>query len=566
MAEARHTEAVWDDALAESYARETADTNRRRLRVLAPLMLCVHAAHVAFFATTGVARARLSAEVLEWRDLLALTHAVMLPLLALITVLVYTRFGARTWRWLGPATGALYLLHGAWVAGVDQLVSTNISVYVGYCFGVAVVTPLSPRVAIASYAAGAALLLGSLMRFQHDAHARLTNFPTCLTLTVFCIAFAWHLHVSRRREFGQRAIIDRQRDELSALNAGLEQRVREQVQEIVARADEVDRLNAQLQAQVRARSVELSVALARLAEKRSSNGRLTPGLVLADRFVVADLIGSGGMGAVYAGRDQTTGARVAIKVIQAGSSDQLDAMRRFIREVSAATAVAHPAVVRILHLDVSDDGMLFQAQELVEGKTLTRYLAREWRAAEAARLGAVICDALAAAHAHGVVHRDVKPDNIMLVPAAPGLKLLDFGIAKLYDAFASSGGPSTRVRTVIGTPGYMAPEQLDAIDVSDRADVYAVGVILHQLLTGRLPTDSPSGARPLEPALGYAVARCLVREPRARPSAEALGAELRAFADAHGAPPLETLAALPLDGDVPAPVTTTPARRGNTPA
>ncbi|MGZ3408080.1 MAG: serine/threonine-protein kinase, partial [Polyangia bacterium] len=180
--------------------------------------------------------------------------------------------------------------------------------------------------------------------------------------------------------------------------------------------------------------------------------------MLGGRFVVEEIIGQGGMGSVWAGVDKSSGARVAIKVIQATSSRQLDALRRFIREAGATATVNHPAVVRMLHVDVSDDGLLFQVQELVVGETLTRRLGLPWPPGEAARLGAVLAEALAAAHAEGVVHRDVKPDNVMLTTTAPGLKLLDFGIAKLYDA-VSLGRETTHAGVILGTPAYMAPEQ-----------------------------------------------------------------------------------------------------------
>jgi serine/threonine-protein kinase len=267
------------------------------------------------------------------------------------------------------------------------------------------------------------------------------------------------------------------------------------------------------------------------------------------------------MGTVYAGVDQASGTRVAIKVIQAGSSDQLDAMRRFIREAGAAATITHAAVVRMIHVDVSDDGLLFQVQELVEGEPLGRRVKNPWPPAEAARLVAVLCDALAAAHAHGIVHRDVKPDNVMLTTHAPGLKLLDFGIAKLRGAVA--GGGSTSVRMVIGTPGYMAPEQaVGELDVGERADVWAAGVILHQLLSGRAPTqgkpDELDGALP-EP-LRRAVADCLRFDAQSRPAAATLARDLAAFADAQNAPPLEAIVRAAPSADAFASAPTTPRR------
>jgi serine/threonine-protein kinase len=533
-----------DPALESEYAAETDEVHRRRLRILLPLMCGLHLAHALYFYVPSHARSGLPPDVLRWRDGLVLAHASMVPLIATLALLGYRAVNVRRMRWIAPAAGALYLQHGAFVAGVDQLVSSNISAYIGYDFGIAVVLYLSPRLNLLFYAAGFASLQANLHWFQHSVSARQTNLPTSVTLTVFSVAFAWHLYRARRREFVQRVTIDRQRDELAALNATLSERVQEQVAEILDRAQEVERLNAELRAQVKARSHELSLALGRLASERNADGSLPPGLVLAERFELAQPLGAGGMSTVYAGLDRQTGAPVAIKVIQARSSDQLDAMRRFIREVDAAATVAHAAVVRMIHVDVSDDGLLFQVQELVDGVTLSLWT-RPWTAGEAARLVAVLCEALAAAHAQGVVHRDVKPDNIMLTDSAPGLRLLDFGIAKLFDVVAEPAA-TTEVRMVIGTPGYMAPEQAHGqADISDRADLYAVGVILLQLLTGTLPTDPQSALESARPGLPLelprVIERCVREDAHARPAAESVARELTRFADAADAAPLEVI-------------------------
>jgi serine/threonine protein kinase len=277
---------------------------------------------------------------------------------------------------------------------------------------------------------------------------------------------------------------------------------------------------------------------------------------------VGDLLGTGGMGAVYAGTDRVTGARVAIKVTQAGSSQQLDGLRRFLREARSAATVTHPAVVRTLHVDVSNDGLLYQVQELVDGETLQSRCVqgRAWEPGVVARLAAVLCDALAAAHAKGIVHRDVKPANVMLTRTAPGLKLLDFGIAKLYEDARTDGDDATSTGAMLGTPAYMAPEQFDTKrGATDRADVYALGVLLFLLLTGRYPFDEPTprammashlltdapDARSVVPAvpdrLAELVAQCLRKSPTERPSALGLGQDLGAFADGLGLPPLESL-------------------------
>jgi serine/threonine-protein kinase len=561
-----------DPALEPLFARELDELHRRRLRVLLPLMCLLHLAHALFFYVPQHVRAALPPDVLRWRDGLVLAHGIMVPIIATLVLLGYPAARVRRMRWIAPVAGAVYLQHGAFVAGIDQIVSSNISAYIGYDFGIAVVLYLSPRLSVLLYAAGFASLQAALLLFQRSSSARLTNLPTSVTLTVFSVAFAWHLYRARRREFVQRATIERQREELAALNATLSERVRAQVAEIMDRASEVERLNNELRAQVRARSHELSLALSRLASERNADGSLPAGLVLAGRFELGAPVGFGGMSTVYAGVDRQTSARVAIKVIQARSSDQLDAMRRFIREVGMAATVAHPAVVRMIHVDVSDDGLLFQVQELVDGVTLTAW-GRPWSPPEAARLGAVLCEALAAAHAVGVVHRDVKPENIMLVDVPPGLKLLDFGIAKLFDAVAQPLGATTDVRMVIGTPGYMAPEQAHGQgDISDRADLYAVGVILLQLLTGVMPTDpirALATARPSLPIeLPRVIERCMCDEARARPAAEAVARELARFADAEAAPALDVIVRRGLaDGllarrPVAASHPTTPHRRG----
>jgi eukaryotic-like serine/threonine-protein kinase len=265
------------------------------------------------------------------------------------------------------------------------------------------------------------------------------------------------------------------------------------------------------------------------------------------------------MGVVYEGLDQVTRVRVAIKVVQATSTRTLDALRRFAHEAGAAAAITHPAIVRMLDVDISDDGLLYQVQELIDGEPLGRTAQRAWSPGEVARLGAVLCDALAAAHAAGIVHRDVKPDNIMLTAAAPGLKLLDFGIAKLYAAVHGHDEEAvTRTGMIVGTPAYMAPEQvLGAADVSDRADVYAVGVVLFRLLAGRPPfdiespretmmsrlLDDPPSVRAFQPLvpepLAQLIDRCLAREPGERPPAAELSVQLARWADTAGAPSLD---------------------------
>ena len=552
------------EVLRDAFARENAETGRRRAAVLVPLMAVAHLIHIAIFVTTGAARAAMDPSTLRWRDGIALTHAVTFALAVPLAVVALRARKDGATPLLGPLVVLLYLLHGAIIVGVDQLTVTGVTPFVGYAFGLAVVVPLTPRAGALLYSIGLAAFVASILVMQPSANVRLATLPNGVSLVAVCIALVFVLDSVRRRDFLQRVTIDEQRAALAQLNASLEQRLQEQVSEIVHRAGEVQKLNAQLTAQVRARSTELSTALGKLARRRDADDLLRRGVVLGDRFEIHDPLGAGGMGMVYSGHDRTTGERVAIKVIQAASSHELDALHRFLREATSAAMVVHPAVARMLHVDVSEDGVLFQVQELVDGVTLQQRarLGRRWEPARVARIGATLCDALASAHARGVVHRDVKPANVMLTRAAPGLKLLDFGIAKLFEDATGAADAGTRTGTILGTPAFMAPEQIDAAgNASDRSDVYAVGVVLYQLLTGSYPfgdaparrmlmnhvlVDAPD-ARTVEPSvpaeLAELLARCLRKPAAERPSAEAVARALTAFADAHGAPPLPTLEA-----------------------
>ena len=346
---------------------------------------------------------------------------------------------------------------------------------------------------------------------------------------------------------------ERRKRELEALNGTLEGRVDAQVKEIVARSREVERLNAELRQQVQERSDELVRVLARVSRELGDEGPLAEGTRLGGRFVIDDVLGTGGMGAVYRALDTATGERVALKVIATTAVGELESVYRFLREAHASARVAHPAIVHARHVDVSE-GRLFLVFELVDGVALDRLL-REGRALPSgavARFGAQLADALAAAHAAGVVHRDVKPGNVMVTRGRAGVRLLDFGISKLQD-LAPSEAERTRTHAVLGTPAYMAPEQVTASSaVTDRCDVYAVGTILFELLAGRRPFvadtamalaamrvlgDAPS-LRELAPqvpdALAALVQRCLARAPADRPSAAALAHALEDIAEALG--------------------------------
>jgi hypothetical protein len=456
-----------------------------------------------------------------------------------------------------------YLLHGAATAGVDQLSSTvtGVAPFIAYCLFFAVFVTLRPRVALLLYGLAAVAFFVAVETMQPSPRVRLALMPNGGSVVVVSVILSWIFYATRRRDFAQRITIERQRESLRTLNAGLEARVREQVSEIVKRAEEVEQLNAQLRAQVRERSSELSIALAKLAQGRDFDGSLRRGVLLGERFEIGEILGQGGMGVVYTGTDRSTGARVAIKVIQAGSSQQLAALRRFLREAKAGATVVHAAVVRVLHVDVSNDGLFYQVLELVDGVPL-RGDDHPWDAGAVARLGSVLCDALGAAHELGVVHCDVKPSNILLTKAAPGMKLLDFGIARLHEeGLAPEGGDGTATGVILGTPGFMSPEQVEGMrSLTAASDVYAVGVLLFLLLTGShpfsrgrtmhglvfshlcIPAPDVRSLLPTVPdALAELVALCLEKEPAMRPAARRLGRELGELADKLGTGPLEAL-------------------------
>jgi eukaryotic-like serine/threonine-protein kinase len=220
------------------------------------------------------------------------------------------------------------------------------------------------------------------------------------------------------------------------------------------------------------------------------------GTVMADRYRVLARLGRGGMGAVYEVEHITTGKRFALKTLLPGLGKVSEISRRFEREARAVSRLTHPNIVTVSDFGaLDDDGSLYLVMELVRGRSLGDVLESE--IISPARAFAVVrqvLEALEHAHANGVVHRDLKPDNIMLVDTGRGdderdvVKLLDFGIAKVEDS--GDGEQLTQAGIAFGTPDYMSPEQALGEEVDARGDLYAVGVILFQTLTGRLLYES----------------------------------------------------------------------------
>lgn len=246
-------------------------------------------------------------------------------------------------------------------------------------------------------------------------------------------------------------------------------------------------------------------AAAALSEAEGlTSGQIRPGQRVGGRFVIERLLGAGGMGAVYLARDEQLGEAVALKVVAGLGLLDASAADRLRREVSTARKISHPNVVRLHDLG-EENGLLFLSMEYVAGESLAARLRRVGTipAAQLTPLAEQLCAGLAAAHAAGVVHRDLKPANILLTGDRT-VKIIDFGIAR---PLAAAGMTATNM--VIGTPEYMAPEQVRGGAVDQRTDVYALGAVLYQALTGRPPF---TGESPI--AIGVAHCQDPVTPPR----------------------------------------------------
>jgi eukaryotic-like serine/threonine-protein kinase len=219
------------------------------------------------------------------------------------------------------------------------------------------------------------------------------------------------------------------------------------------------------------------------------------GQTVSGRFLLEELVGQGGMGRVYKARHLGLHRPVALKLLKPAFLGDPTLVGRFEREAAAASRLHHPNVVSVLEFgSTGPDGTLFIAMEYVDGKDLRVVLRDEWPLPEArlCHLLAQVLSALGEAHARNVIHRDLKPENIMVakrLDEGERVTVLDFGIAKILDGDLPA---LTRKDVVCGTPQYMAPEQATGAGLDARSDIYAVGVILYQLCTGRLPFDGPS--------------------------------------------------------------------------
>ncbi|MGH9311474.1 MAG: serine/threonine-protein kinase, partial [Vicinamibacterales bacterium] len=260
------------------------------------------------------------------------------------------------------------------------------------------------------------------------------------------------------------------------------------------------------------------------------------------KYRLEQLLGRGGMGAVYRARDMRLDRLVALKIVRAELLGDPEARRRFRREAQIVARLQHPGIVSVFDYGTVPHGAAYLVMELVRGEDLRRVLVREGRLepARAARILSSVCAAIEAAHREGVLHRDLKPENILLPGDDAEAKVLDFGVAKVIaqerpDITLAPGDAPTVLTvdgSIVGTPAYMAPEQLRGQTPDGRTDVFSLGVIAYEMLTGTLPFGrgsladvvlaqargiSPADGDNLPPALARAVRAALEPDPDRRP-------------------------------------------------
>ena len=263
------------------------------------------------------------------------------------------------------------------------------------------------------------------------------------------------------------------------------------------------------------------------------------GTLVAGRYALDRLLGSGAHAAVFGGFDRLAGDAVAVKVLHDRHAHDLDHVARLLREAEVMRAIAHPGVLRVRGAGQDDAGRWYIAMELLDGEDLASAIERgPLEAPLVVEIGHQLLAILAAAHARGIIHRDVKPENVFLAHDEAGslsVKLLDFGVAKTADATSPAGSVHRTLEGAkIGTPHYMSPEQWRGLPLDARSDVWAAGAVLFTATTGFPPfdaddlgtlmtriteTDAPSLAR-LRPEIGPAfvdtIDRALASEPTER--------------------------------------------------
>jgi serine/threonine protein kinase len=305
------------------------------------------------------------------------------------------------------------------------------------------------------------------------------------------------------------------------------------------------------------------------------------GREVGGRYRILALLGEGGMGAVYRAEQISLKRAVAVKLLRPEVVASPALVRRFNAEAEVVAKLSHPNTVNIFDFGQDPDGTLFIAMEYIDGRSLRNVLHADgpFSVRRALAIAAQVAASLADAHAHAIVHRDLKPDNIMLQDRGKAhdiVRVLDFGIAKLRDESRATALAMTQAGDLLGTPQYMAPEQINGGAIDGRTDVYALGCLMYEMVTGRMPFEAPtvvallskhilempvppSQRRPelgLPPSIDLLVLGSMAKEPHARyPTMEALGEQIATV-----------LATLPPDTQRSIPVVTGGAAPAVTPA
>ncbi|MBL9019800.1 MAG: protein kinase, partial [Myxococcales bacterium] len=221
------------------------------------------------------------------------------------------------------------------------------------------------------------------------------------------------------------------------------------------------------------------------------------GKEIAGRYRIKEKLGEGGMGAVYKAEQISLKRQCAVKVLRPEVAGSQMLLRRFNAEAELVAKLSHPNIVGIYDFGQDTDGSLFIAMEFIEGKSLRTVIHHEapLPLRRSLAIASQICASLVEAHAQGIVHRDLKPDNVMLQERGRQkdvVRVLDFGIAKLRDENRQSQLAMTQAGDMLGTPQYMSPEQIRGEHIDGRTDVYALGGLLYEMVTGRLPFEAPT--------------------------------------------------------------------------